>query len=147
MIQFFAYWNKPYVTGMNKLLFYADFCHFKEYGHAISGLSYKALPKGPVPDNYGSLYNYVVKSNLIKVQEREFQEYVGDQFFTNEPLPINSPFKESELLILKKISDRFKGKNTRQIVEISHEEPAWLDNVGEFGMISFEYGFKLKNGS
>jgi hypothetical protein len=34
---------------------------------------------------------------------------------------------------------------TKQIVEISHQEPAWQDNIDEYQRISFEYGFDLRN--
>ena len=54
------------------------------------------------------------------------------------------PFSETELRVLHKVSERFMY-TTREIVDISHEEPAWTDNADECGRISFEYGFDLKN--
>jgi putative zinc finger/helix-turn-helix YgiT family protein len=146
MIQFFALHNKPFTTALNKLIFYADFCHFREYAYSISGVSYKALPKGPVPNNYGSIYNQAVTQGFAMIEEKEFKDFVGEQFFTDKTLILeNSPFSESEWHVLQKVSERFKGKTTRQIVDISHEEPAWQDNVGEYDLISFEYSFQLKN--
>lgn len=146
MIQYFAVRNMPFTTALNKLMFYADFCHFKEFGHSISGISYKALPKGPVPENYGGIYNYAVNNGFTKVEEKAFKDFVGDQFFMEAPIEeAELPFSETELRILKKVSERFKGKTTKQIVDISHEEPAWKDNVDECNRISFEYGFDLKN--
>jgi putative zinc finger/helix-turn-helix YgiT family protein len=146
MIRFFAARNMPFTTALNKLMFYADFCHFKAFGHSISGISYKALPKGPVPENYGSIYDYAVKHDFVKVEEKAFKDFVGDQFFTDNPVADEDlPFSESELRILHQVSEKFKNKNTRQIVDISHEEPAWKDNVDDYGRISFEYGFDLKN--
>jgi transcriptional regulator with XRE-family HTH domain len=146
MIQFFANQNKPFTTALNKLMFYADFCHFKEFGHGIGGISYKALPMGPVPENYGSIYNYAVNHDFAKVEEKAFKDFVGDQFFTDIPIAeAELPFSETELGVLQKVSKRFKGKNTKQIVDISHEEPAWKDNVDDCNRISFEYGFDLKN--
>ncbi|HWK05879.1 MAG TPA: type II toxin-antitoxin system antitoxin SocA domain-containing protein [Puia sp.] len=146
MIQFFAQRNTPFTTALNKLMFYADFCHFKEFGHSISGISYKALPKGPVPENYGGIYNYAVNNGFTKVEEKAFKDFVGDQFFTDESIvETELPFIDTELRVLQKVSERFKGKNTKQIVDISHEEPAWKDNVDAYNRISFEYGFGLKN--
>jgi putative zinc finger/helix-turn-helix YgiT family protein len=146
MIRYFAAQNKPFTTALNKLMFYADFCHFKEFGHSISGISYKALPKGPVPENYGSIYNYAVGHDFVKVEEKAFKDFVGDQFFIDGSVAEEDlPFSETELRVLHKVSGRFKGKTTREIVDISHEEPAWVDNADECGRISFEYGFDLKN--
>lgn len=146
MIQFFAHRNKPFLTALNKLMFYADFCHFKEFGQSISGISYKAMPKGPVPENYLRLYDYAVDHEFARMEEKAFKDFVGDQFFTDETVAgTELTFTETELRILQKVSERFKGKNTRQIVDISHEEPAWKDNVDDCNRISFEYGFDLKN--
>ncbi|MEW6586709.1 MAG: type II TA system antitoxin MqsA family protein, partial [Nitrospirota bacterium] len=39
-------------TKLNKLLFYADFRHFKEYAVSITGARYAHIPFGPAPDNY-----------------------------------------------------------------------------------------------
>lgn len=54
-------------------------------------------------------------------------------------------FSQTELMILKMVSDRFKGLSTKKIVDLSHEEPAWMDNVDDFHRISFEYACYLKN--
>ena len=81
-----------------------------------------------------------------KLKKKAFKDFVGDQFFMDTPIEeVESPFSETELLIIKKVSERFKGKTTKQIVDISHEEPAWKDNVDECNRISFEYGFDLKS--
>jgi DNA-binding transcriptional regulator YiaG len=77
MVKFFAHNNKPFTTAMNKLMFYADFGHFKQYGNSISGITYKAIQKGPVPSNYGSLYNEVVKNGFVEVREIDFDDFVG----------------------------------------------------------------------
>lgn len=148
MVRFFAQENKPFTTALNKLMFYADFGHYKNYGQSISGVYYKALPKGPVPENYGSLYNYLANRDFFKVEEVSFNDFVGDQFKTDDEVVFDAesgPFTESEISVLKKVSARFKGLSTKKIVEISHEEPAWQANVDEYHRISFEYGFDLKN--
>lgn len=148
MVRFFAEKNAPFTTALNKLMFYADFGHFKKYGNSISGIYYKALPKGPVPENYGGIYNHVVNAGFARVEEVDFDEFVGERFVPNDPSPQDPDeelFSTAELETLTFISEKFKGKNTRQIVEISHEEPAWQHNVGDFQRISFEYGFELRN--
>jgi uncharacterized phage-associated protein len=148
MIWFFAFKNKPFVTAFNKLLFYSDFYHFKQFGRSISGLYYKALPKGPVPDNYGSLYNYAANKGFIRIEEVDYGDYVGEQLIAEKPFQTDDAtvlFNETELAVLQRVSKRFLGLSTKKIVEISHEEPAWQDNVGEFNRISFEYAFELRN--
>jgi putative zinc finger/helix-turn-helix YgiT family protein len=146
MVHFFAKRNTPFTTALNKLMFYADFGHFKKYGNSISGIYYKALPKGPVPENYGGIYNHVVNAGYAKIEEVDFEDFVGERFIISEVHELEEPlFSQSELDMLAHVSDKFKGKNTRQIVDISHEEPAWQRNIDDYNRISFEYGFELKN--
>jgi len=148
IIRFFAQRNNPFTTALNKLMFYTDFGHFKRYGHSISGIYYKALPKGPVPENYGGIYNYVVNAGFVKVEEMDFGDFVGDRFIADEQKVFSVDeglFSESELEVMQYVSEKFKGKTTKQIVELSHEEPAWRANIGDYNRISFEYGFELKN--
>ena len=45
--------GSTFVTKMNKLLFYVDFIHYKNHGYGITGITYKALPFGPVPEYWG----------------------------------------------------------------------------------------------
>ena len=148
MVKYFARQISPFTTGLNKLMFYADFGHFKQYGYSISGICYKAIQKGPVPCNYGSIYNYLVNQGYVHVIEKDFGEFVGEQFTTagNDALIADdNMFTPEELATLEKVAMRFKGKSTKEIVDISHQEEAWRDNVDDFGHISYEYGFGLKN--
>lgn len=147
MIGFFAQENKPYTTALNKLLFYADFMHFKAHGAGISGLCYKAFEKGPVPNKYGSIYDFLVNNRLIQVAEVNFQDFVGEQFKNDTPVNFdkeNTLFTPSELSILRAVSKRFKGMTTKEIVRISHLEPAWQNNAGMSERINYEYSFELK---
>ncbi|MGO4292538.1 type II toxin-antitoxin system antitoxin SocA domain-containing protein [Chitinophaga sp. RAB17] len=148
MIHFFAQENKPYTTALNKLLFYADFVHFKKHGTGISGMCYKAFEKGPVPNNYGSVYNYLLNKGLINMTEVTFQDFVGDQFYSERNIQLNeegeSLFSATEIAVLKSVSKRFKGKTTKEIVQISHLESAWQNNADMSGRITYEYSFDLK---
>jgi uncharacterized phage-associated protein/transcriptional regulator with XRE-family HTH domain len=148
MVCFFAFRNQPFTTALNKLMFYADFGHFKKYGQSISGIQYKALPKGPVPENYGGIYNAVVNCGYAKVEEKDFGDYVGERFISDKCEVLDSDnaiFHDTEWAILQLVSEKFKNMSTKKIVEISHEEPAWQDNIDDYHRISFEYGFELKN--
>jgi len=147
MVNYFAHFHKPFTTALNKLLFYSDFFHFKVNGHSISGLNYKALPKGPVPKNYGGIYNQIVNEGYAFVEEVDFETYVGDRFIPNldKKTDCTNVFTPEELKTLESVTNRFKGLNTRQIVDLSHEESGWQDNVDNLDRISFEYAFELRH--
>ena len=48
-----------FTTKMNKLLFYADFCSYKRRGVGMTGLSYKAIQYGPVPEKWNVVYGSI----------------------------------------------------------------------------------------
>jgi antibiotic biosynthesis monooxygenase (ABM) superfamily enzyme len=56
MVVFFTEKLQPWKTKLNKLLFYADFAMHKQSGYSISGVQYKAIPMGPVPNNFNSIF-------------------------------------------------------------------------------------------
>jgi uncharacterized phage-associated protein len=37
------------VTKLCKLLYFLDFIHYRQTGRTVTGLEYRAWPKGPVP--------------------------------------------------------------------------------------------------
>jgi len=146
MVQFFAKKNKPFITSMNKLMFYADFGHFKQYGTGISGMVYKAIQKGPVPAEYNRIYNEILNNGYVKIKEEDFGEYVGEKLYSGEKKDAPEDiFSETELKILQKVSDKFKGWSSKKIVEASHTEKAWQHNEEDFGRISYEYSFDIKH--
>src|SRR4030066_1226736 len=56
-------------TKLNKLLFYADFKHFKNYTVSIKGARYVHVPFGPAPDKYGLYFATLIENGAIKVEE------------------------------------------------------------------------------
>ncbi len=51
-------------------MFYADFCHFRQYGVSISGLTYRAIQYGPVPEHFDTIYD-----NIEDLQKESIIQY------------------------------------------------------------------------
>lgn len=147
IVKYFAQEIKPYTTALNKLLFYSDFGHFKCHGCSISGINYKAIQMGPVPNNYGGIYNCLSNAGYIQVQERDFGEFVGEQFLSPQKFDLDTSdlFTGSEKEMLKKVVSVFKKLPTKELIKISHDEDAWRENIDDFGRINYMYGFELKH--
>lgn len=145
MVVFFSEKIEPYKTKMNKLLFYADFLMFKQSCFSISGVRYKAIEMGPVPSNFQSIFEYMANNNEIDICTTEFPNgYVGEQFKARHDRGFNAAlFSATELETLEKVANAFKSTSTNDIVEISHLEQAWKNNIKERGIISYEYAFEL----
>ena len=140
MVVFFSEKIEPYKTKMNKLLFYADFLMFKQSCFSISGVRYKAIEMGPVPSNFQSIFEYMANNNEIDICTTEFPNgYVGEQFKARHDRGFNAAlFSATELETLEKVANAFKSTSTNDIVEISHLEQAWKNNIKERGIISYE---------
>jgi putative zinc finger/helix-turn-helix YgiT family protein len=77
-------------SKLNKLLFYADFKHFKEYTLSITGLRYVHLPYGPVPDNYSLYYATLFSRGLVEFMEESYPNgYIGELIKAVRPPDLN----------------------------------------------------------
>lgn len=132
--------NARFKVRLNKLLFYADFLHFKNFGTAISGAKYAALPMGPVPDNYAPIFGLIERSGYVLTDLiDDYEGFVPKEKF-NKDL-----FTPNELETMQNVLDVFKYKKTNEIVDLSHEEKAWIENEKEKRLISYQdYAFDLK---
>ena len=148
MVIFFTELVEPYKTRLNKLLFYADFCHFKLYGISISGCRYRAIDKGPVPFNYSSLFDFLANNSYVDIHQTEFADgKTWEQFKIHDNRKYNpEAFSASELEVLKMVATKFEKTYAAGIVKQSHEEEAWKKNFeGGRKIISYIDGFKLIN--
>ncbi|MCE5173992.1 MAG: type II toxin-antitoxin system antitoxin SocA domain-containing protein [Bacteroidales bacterium] len=145
MVVFFAEKMQPWKTKLNKLLFYSDFAMFKQSGFSISGTSYRAIPMGPVPEKYHSLFEYICAKEQITVQSTAFPDGgIGEQFLSYPNRTFNSSiFTAAELDVLHLIADRFEKTTTQEIIDLSHRETAWTANEKDHKLIDYKYAFEL----
>ena len=144
MVVFFAEQLKPFKTKMNKLLFYADFLMFRETGFSISGVRYKAIDMGPVPNNFQSIFEYLANHAEIDVVSTSFTNGVGEQFVAKKDRRFNKEvFSEKEFDVLKTVAKKFKMTSTTDIIHLSHLEEGWKKNQKEKSEISYQYAFEL----
>jgi putative zinc finger/helix-turn-helix YgiT family protein len=145
MVVFFTARLQPWKTKLNKLLFYADFTMHKQSGYSISGVQYRAISMGPVPNNFNSIFEYLSNRDDVDIYYTTFQDGgTGEQFKPNPKKEFNSQlFTEGELIILENIAERFKNTSTNEIIEISHREKAWQENKDEKKLIDYKYSFDL----
>ncbi len=129
-----------FVTKMNKLLFYADFLHYKQHGYGITGLTYRAMQYGPVPDGWGRIY-----SSLPGVVMEEFVYPSGQSGIQLkcESWAQMDVLSESEKETLNQVCELFKDTSAGEISSVSHKEKAWTDNISTKSEISYQEAFAL----
>jgi putative zinc finger/helix-turn-helix YgiT family protein len=138
MIKFFCYADAVFTTKLTKLLFYADFCHFRENTVSITGSRYAHLPHGPVPDQYDTWFWFLtLKEPGLRKEEVVFPNYAGEAFISEEP-PDLGLFGPAEFDTLVTVRERFKSFTARQMREHSHREKGYEETEnGE--LISFKF--------
>ena len=147
MVVYFTEEVKPWKVKLNKLLFYSDFLHFKRTGYSISGARYSAIPWGPVPEGYSSIFDFMERNGAISIEVRELKNGgTGEQFLPVERRRFNEKtFSSDELSVLTDVATTFRNTSTKEIVETSHMEHGWIENVNDRKLISYlKYGFNLK---
>jgi hypothetical protein len=109
------------------------------------GIRTNAIDMGPVPNNFQSIFEYLVNKDELEIQTTEFPSgYTGEQFKTRKGRVFNADlFTENELFTLEKVANAFKETSTLDIIELSHLEEAWKKNEKKKSVISYEFAFEL----
>jgi uncharacterized phage-associated protein len=145
IVLFFAEHQTLLKTALNKLLFYADFYHFKRFGTGISGLQYRAIQWGPVPSQFDTLFNLAEEKNIINLR---YEIWDGDKEMVIIEPSLKTSFQKElftteELSSLHTVLEKLKNLKTGQLVDISHQESAWKENIEGKRLISYNYAFDL----
>lgn len=141
LIVFFAEkLNGVFETKLNKLLFYVDFLHYKHFAKGISGLSYKAITYGPVPVDYGTLYESFngLHKDIIEMNNG----YTGSVIYADKTFEPGL-FSEDELSTMQCVIEHFKDISSVDISQTSHKEKAWLKNRETRSIIDYSDAFEL----
>ena len=125
-----------YKTVLNKLMFYADFLMYKNYGIGISGLSYSALPHGNVPNNYKVLYGVFNEVDEVDDEKPFFKPLCDCDL---------SVFSEKEVAILEFVAKKMGRLSCSVLSETNHKEDAWLKYKQDTKLlVPFSEAFSLK---
>jgi len=141
-LRFFSIPPGVFKTKLNKLLFYADFKHFKDYAVSITGCVYAHLPYGPAPEKYDVLLAALqYGERTILLEERDFPGYVGEVVIATTP-PDISLFRPSELRVLAEVKERIGDLTAKQVSDLSHKEKAYTCTASG-DLIPYSYAEEL----
>lgn len=127
-------------TKMNKLLFYVDFLSYRERGMAMTGLSYRAIDFGPVPDRWDRVYSEFAE---VKQEFRQAGDFVGSVLTALQEADV-SAFTGDEIKVLDTVCSIFGSKSSREISHMNHEEEAWINHHVNHEQIPFIEAFSIK---
>ncbi|MFZ2969560.1 MAG: helix-turn-helix domain-containing protein [Minisyncoccia bacterium] len=129
-------------TKLAKLLYLADFAWFYKHLESMSGMSYRKIQYGPVPDSYFRAIDELYEEGAIDIDTTTkdgafliFQTGAGER----EEL---SGLNIGEKKLIKEISEKWKDKRTQEIVKFTHDQLPYLiceDNeIIPYGLITQE---------
>ena len=132
--------DEVWCTKMNKLLFYVDFLSYRERGIAMTGLTYRAIDFGPVPERWDRVYSEFPE---VKQELRQVGDFVGSFLNTTDKADM-SLFSDDELKVLDVVCLHFAKKSSREMSRISHDEAAWLNHKDNHERIPFGDAYTIK---
>src|SRR6266496_2367783 len=109
-------------TKLAKLLYMADFRNFFENLEPMSGVKYRRLEYGPVPDIFFSMTDDLLEQGKINVEVLDR----GAQMISSKTRDEDfSKLSAQELESIKQICELWKDKPTQEIVNFTHEQKPW----------------------
>jgi transcriptional regulator with XRE-family HTH domain len=109
-------------TKLAKLLYLADFSWFYKHLESMSGMSYRKIQYGPVPDSYFRAIDELFVDGAIEIdsasQDGAFLISETRSSERNELVELNTDEKS----LIKDISSKWKDKRTQDIVKFTHDQ-------------------------
>lgn len=108
-------------TKLAKLLYLADFSWFYEHLQPMSGLEYRKLPLGPVPDQFFRMIDELYTSGAIAIQPRANGAQMISRIEPSEPTTLSA----RERSLIAKIGKKWRKHKTQDIVDYTHDQLPW----------------------
>ena len=127
-------------TKLNKEMFYADFYCYRKFGRSISGLTYRAIQYGPVPEHYETVYDHV--QGLTKKSIVTDADFDYDLLFCETP--DTSSLSNDDIDIINKVMSTLVGMSRADVIDLSHKETGWIKNKDSHSIIPYDESYDLK---
>ncbi len=115
-------------TKLAKLAYLSDFAWFYKHLQSMSGLMYRRIQQGPVPDQYFRAIDELFEDGEINIESKGLA-------FMISPIENASAnlLDKQEKNLIKHISRKWKNINTHEIVDFTHGQLPWkICREGEF---------------
>jgi transcriptional regulator with XRE-family HTH domain len=104
-----------------KLVYLADFLWFYDRLTPMSGMTYRKLSYGPVPDIYFRTLSELVDEGVISQTNRGSAQ----MFSLVEPVAPRDRISDDEYVLIQEIGKSFASYDTSSIVDFTHEQLPW----------------------
>jgi transcriptional regulator with XRE-family HTH domain len=111
-------------TKLAKLLYLVDFSWFAIKGTSMSGLGYRALPRGPVADQFFQMTDEMFESGQVQIESKG-----AALLFSNTEQPSYVDLSTDELAHIQKIAEKWRSADTQTIVDFTHRQSPWTSTA------------------
>lgn len=111
-------------TKLAKMLYLADFAWFYNHLESMSGMTYRKIEYGPVPDAFFRALDELEFDGKINIDckcDNGKEMYLISENESNRNEKIQTISAEEKGL-MKKIAEKWKNKNTKDIVTFTHNQ-------------------------
>lgn len=123
---------------LNKILFYADFISFAEYGEPITGVKYRKFEQGPVPTILRRVRMEMEDGGDLVIRKKSYHGRMQ-----HRPIPLRPPdFNQlgaRDIALVDDMIQAFWNRTAQEVSELSHDR-AWK-NALEGEVIPYEAAF------
>jgi len=116
--------NKIPKTKLAKLLYLADFAWYYNHSESMSGMQYRKIAYGPVPDTFFRAIDELEEAGKLIVERKNDN---GKEMFLISESESNRNEKiqdlsSEELKLMNEIGKKWKDKKTSEIVNFTHNQ-------------------------
>lgn len=111
-------------TKLAKLLYLADFAWFYDHLESMSGMHYRKIAYGPVPDAFFRALDELEEAGKIVIDHKNDngkEMFLVGESESNKNEKIKTLLPEEKALMAK-IADKWKNKKTQEIVNFTHNQ-------------------------
>jgi len=118
-------------TKLAKFLYLADFGWYYNHFESMSGMPYRKIQYGPVPDAYFRVVEELYENGKLDIEKTRDGAMLISQTKSGEREKINL-LNNAEKKLIQDISKKWKDKRTPEIVDFTHNQlPYKLCSDGE----------------
>ncbi len=108
-------------TKLAKLLYLVDFSWYVSHKVSMSGLEYRALPRGPVANEFFQMTDDMFESGQINVEAKG-----AALMISNTEVLAFAELQPAELKHIRDICTKWQDADTQTLVEFTHNQLPWM---------------------
>lgn len=133
-------------TKLAKLLYLADFAWFYEKLESMSGMQYRKIAYGPVPDAFFRALDELEESGKIEIERKHDAAKDRDIILVKESESNRNEkihaLNQEERALMQNIGAKWKDKKTQEIVNFTHNQLPYtlcrMDEIIPYALITQE---------